>query len=57
MTDAPTDSAYRVLARKYRPATFSDLVGEAIARIKRDAKYILPIHDPSIVEKYGQGLE
>ncbi|MFN8481843.1 MAG: N-acyl homoserine lactonase family protein [Anaerolineae bacterium] len=36
--------------------SLSDVM-RALARIKRDAKYILPIHDPSIVEKYGQGLE
>ncbi|MDA1133203.1 MAG: DNA polymerase III subunit gamma/tau, partial [Proteobacteria bacterium] len=28
MPDASQPSAYRVLARKYRPATFSDLVGQ-----------------------------
>ena len=33
MPDASQPSAYRVLARKYRPATFSDLVGqEALVR-------------------------
>ncbi len=36
MTDA--DSAYRVLARKYRPATFADLIGqEAMVRTLRNA--------------------
>ncbi len=28
MNDAPTPAAYRVLARKYRPATFADLIGQ-----------------------------
>ncbi len=28
MNDATTPSAYRVLARKYRPATFDDLIGQ-----------------------------
>ncbi|TPE46580.1 DNA polymerase III subunit gamma/tau [Amaricoccus solimangrovi] len=38
MTDAPADSAYRVLARKYRPLTFADLVGqEAMVRTLRNA--------------------
>lgn len=38
MTDAPADSAYRVLARKYRPATFADLVGqEAMVRTLKNA--------------------
>jgi DNA polymerase-3 subunit gamma/tau len=33
-----TDAAYRVLARKYRPATFADLVGqEAMVRTLRNA--------------------
>ncbi|MCW5854064.1 MAG: N-acyl homoserine lactonase family protein [Anaerolineae bacterium] len=32
-------------------------VMRALARIKRDATYVLPIHDASIMEKYGQGLE
>ena len=37
MTDA-ADSAYRVLARKYRPATFADLIGqEAMVRTPRNA--------------------
>ncbi len=40
LTDAmtSTDAAYRVLARKYRPATFADLVGqEAMVRTLRNA--------------------
>ncbi|WP_299134868.1 DNA polymerase III subunit gamma/tau [uncultured Amaricoccus sp.] len=38
MTDAAADSAYRVLARKYRPATFADLIGqEAMVRTLRNA--------------------
>ena len=37
MTDA-ADSAYRVLARKCRPATFADLIGqEAMVRTLRNA--------------------
>ena len=33
-----TETAYRVLARKYRPATFADLVGqEAMVRTLRNA--------------------
>ena len=33
-----TDTAYRVLARKYRPATFADLIGqEAMVRTLRNA--------------------
>ncbi|HMR53098.1 MAG TPA: DNA polymerase III subunit gamma/tau [Amaricoccus sp.] len=37
MTD-PAESAYRVLARKYRPATFADLIGqEAMVRTLRNA--------------------
>ncbi|MFT3974985.1 MAG: DNA polymerase III subunit gamma/tau [Amaricoccus sp.] len=39
MTDAaPSTDAYRVLARKYRPATFADLIGqEAMVRTLRNA--------------------
>ena len=40
MTDAApsTDAAYRVLARKYRPQTFADLIGqEAMVRTLRNA--------------------
>ncbi len=34
----PSDAAYRVLARKYRPATFADLIGqEAMVRTLRNA--------------------
>ena len=34
----PVDSAYRVLARKYRPSTFADLIGqEAMVRTLRNA--------------------
>ncbi len=34
----PTDAAYRVLARKYRPATFADLIGQdAMVRTLRNA--------------------
>ena len=34
----PTETAYRVLARKYRPETFADLVGqEAMVRILKNA--------------------
>ena len=37
MPDTP-DTAYRVLARKYRPATFADLIGqEAMVRTLRNA--------------------
>ena len=37
MTDTPT--AYRVLARKYRPATFAELIGqEAMVRTLTNAK-------------------
>ena len=38
MTDPSADGAYRVLARKYRPATFADLIGqEAMVRTLRNA--------------------
>ena len=38
MTDAAAESAYRVLARKYRPQTFADLIGqEAMVRTLRNA--------------------
>jgi DNA polymerase III subunit gamma/tau len=38
LTEANADSAYRVLARKYRPATFADLIGqEAMVRTLRNA--------------------
>ncbi|MBI1172954.1 DNA polymerase III subunit gamma/tau [bacterium] len=37
-TDAPASPAYRVLARKYRPETFADLVGqEAMVRTLKNA--------------------
>lgn len=37
-TATSTDAAYRVLARKYRPATFADLIGqEAMVRTLRNA--------------------
>jgi DNA polymerase-3 subunit gamma/tau len=37
-TTTSTDAAYRVLARKYRPATFADLIGqEAMVRTLRNA--------------------
>jgi DNA polymerase III subunit gamma/tau len=38
MNDAATPSAYRVLARKYRPSTFADLIGqEAMVRTVSNA--------------------
>ncbi|HRW13598.1 DNA polymerase III subunit gamma/tau [Amaricoccus sp.] len=38
VTDPSAESAYRVLARKYRPATFADLIGqEAMVRTLRNA--------------------
>ena len=38
MNDATTPSAYRVLARKYRPSTFADLIGqEAMVRTVSNA--------------------
>src|SRR5262245_29839615 len=38
MTDAPTQTAYRVLARKYRPVRFADLIGqEAMVRTLSNA--------------------
>ncbi len=38
MTDATTSAAYRVLARKYRPSTFADLIGqEAMVRTLTNA--------------------
>ncbi len=38
MTDTSTETAYRVLARKYRPETFADLIGqEAMVRTLRNA--------------------
>jgi len=38
MTDSDTPSGYQVLARKYRPATFADLIGqEAMVRTLKNA--------------------
>ena len=38
MTDSPDDTAYQVLARKYRPRSFDDLLGhEAMVRTLRNA--------------------
>ncbi len=38
MTDTTTDSGYQVLARKYRPASFADLIGqEAMVRTLKNA--------------------
>ncbi|MEE8444321.1 MAG: DNA polymerase III subunit gamma/tau, partial [Alphaproteobacteria bacterium] len=38
MNDQPADQPYRVLARKYRPATFAELIGqEAMVRTLTNA--------------------